>query len=452
MIHGGVPMDTLSLQIRKRFQCDVLVVGGGCAGLSAAVCSARNGADTILVDANGFLGGTATAGLVGPFMTSFDPEGKTQLIRGFFDEFVTEMERRGGAVHPIRATVGTGYSSYRTAGHNNCTAFHDECFKRTAEDICLASGVKLMYHMLLIHAKVTDGNVQAAYFATKDGIYQINAKVFVDCTGDGDLANLSGVPMVKGTETQATTLFFSIRGVDRSALDARMAKVPETRERFYMDQIEHERAMGNYPSYRSKLQIFEGIGGNWLVNMTQMDDVDGTDPLAVTAAEIEGRYQVETVIALLRKYVAGCANVELVKTAPSLGVRETRQIDAEYNMTVEDASNSVRFDDAVFCCSNHMDLHKKGYVDYVVRKSNTPYYFPYRGLQAKNVGNLLAAGRCAGAQREVMGAIRVMPPCFAMGQAAGTAAAMAVISGVSPKELDPGKLQQKLISDGVYIA
>ena len=185
--------------------------------------------------------------------------------------------------------------------------------------------------------------------------------------------------------------------------------------------------------------------------MAQSDEVDGLDPKQITDAEVDGRKQCYAIVKFLRKYVSGCENCELVATAADLGVRETRRIEGVYTVTTEDAKNSVKYPDPIFCCANSMDIHKKGYVDYVARNTNEPFYVPYRALLPLNVDNLLVAGRCAAAERPVMAAIRVMPPCFAMGQAAGTAAAMAVKEGLGPKQIDSDKLIATLKEDGVYL-
>ena len=447
-------MNTISLPVAKELSCDVLVVGGGCAGLAAAVCSARTGAKTMLVDKNGYLGGTATAGMVGPFMTSYDTAGKTQLIVGFFDEFVRRMEAEGGAVHPSKGTICSAYSSYRTAGHKNLSHFDIECYKSVSEKMCKENGVQIMYHMMFLASDTEDGKVTAAYFATQGGIYKVSAKVFVDCSGDAVLAKASGVTMQYGNEhgqQQAATLFFTVKGVDKEKMDAYMIPAETMEKRFYMDTIIEARKRGEYPSNRNKIQLFEAINGEWLVNMTQVDDVDVYSAEAATEAIMEGREQVSAIIAFLKKYVAGCENITLMKTADQLGIRESGHIIGEYVMTVEDAVNSVRFDDAVFCCSNSIDIHTPNGVTYVERKSDDPYYFPLRSLIAKDVENLLVAGRCASTESEIMAAVRVMPPCFAMGQAAGTAAGIIANDNVKAKDVSVPKVIDTLKKDGVYL-
>lgn len=453
---GSALAENVTLPIVRTETCDVLVVGGGPAGIAAAVCSARHGARTILAERNGYLGGMATAGLVGPFMTATTPKGEKQLIRGFFDEFVRTMEAQKGAIHPSKAQIGS-FSSYRDRGHYGMTTFDPEVMKRVAETTCRAAGVELRYHLLFVKAEVSGGCIAAAYFATKAGIWKIEARNFVDCTGDGDVAFSAGVPTVYGDgngDVQASSLFFRIRGVDKAKMDAHDAECRARKDRntrFYAKEIKAARAAGEFPIWRNKVEVYEGMDGNWIVNMGQSDGVNGTDPKQVTDAEITGREQARIIVAFLRKYVKGCENCELAQSADQLGVRESRRIVGEYVLTDEDVKNSVRFPDSVFCCANHMDIHRKGYVEYVTRKTDAPYFIPYRSLVASGVANLLVAGRCASAERPVMAAIRVMPPCFAMGQAAGTAAALSVKNDVVPKQLPAGELVSALRRDGVYL-
>lgn len=447
---------TVNLPVTRTFDCDVLVIGGGAAGISTAISSARHGAKTILAERNGVLGGTATAGLVAPFMSSTTPDGNTLLIRGVFEEFVNNMIAENGAIHPLDAQIGS-WTAYRDRGHHGLTTFDYECFKRTADKMCKDSGVELLYHLLFVKAEVKKGHIKAAYFATKDGVWKITAKTYVDCTGDGDVAFQAGAPYVYGDgegDIQASSLFFTVRGVDKAAMDAHneaCKKADDFEGQFYMREILAAREAGEFPMWRQKIALFENLDGTYTVNMGQSDGVDGLDPKQVTEAEISGREQAAIIVKFLRKYVKGCENCELAATAADLGVRETRRIVGEYVVTAEDAKNSVSYPDAVFCCANHMDIHRKGRVEYVARNTNDPYYFPYRALVPQNVDNLLCAGRCASAERPVMAAIRVIPPCFAMGQAAGTAAAMSALNGVSPKNVDTEKLVEALKADGVYL-
>jgi len=448
--------DEVKLKVTRTFDCDVLVIGGGMAGTSSAISAARHGAKTILAERNGCLGGTATSGLVAPFMTSTTPDGKTFLIRGTYEELVNRMIEQNGAIHPLDAKIGS-WTAYRDKGHRGLTTFDYETLKRTLEKMCTESGVELMYHMLFVKADTHKGKITAAYFATKAGIWKVTAKNYIDCTGDGDLAADAGVPTVYGDgegDVQAVSMFFTVRGVDKAKMDAHNADClarGDYEGQWYMNEIKAAREAGEFPSWRNKIALFENLDGSYSVNMAQSDGVDGLDPKQVTDAEVDGRAQIEAIVKFLRKYVSGCENVVLEATADQLGVRETRRIVGEYTVTTEDAKNAVKYPDPIFCCACSMDIHKKGRVEYVARNTNDPFYVPYRSLLPVNVSNLLVAGRCMAAERPVMAAIRVMPPCFAMGQAAGTAAALSCKAGIPPKEVDAQLLVSTLREDGAYI-
>ena len=448
--------DSVTLKVTREMECDVLVVGGGAAGIGAAICSARHGAKTILAERNGCLGGMATSGLVAPFMSSTTPDGQTLLIRGVFEELVDRMIAQGGAIHPLDAKIGT-WTAFRDKGHHGLGTFDYECLKRTTEQMCVEAGVDLMYHLLFVKADKKGDKITAAYFATKDGIWKIKAKNYIDCTGDGDIAAEVGVPYVYGDGeggVQAVSVFFTVRGVDGKAMarhNEDCIRRGDYEGQWYMNEIKAAREAGEFPSWRNKIALFENLDGSYTVNMAQSDDVDGLDPKQVTDAEVEGRAQIDKIVKFLRKYVKGCENCTLDATADQLGVRETRRIEAVYTVTTEDAKNSVSYPDPIFCCANHMDIHRKGYVEYVARNTNDPFYIPYRALLPVGISNLLVAGRCAGAERPVMAAIRVIPPCFAMGQAAGTAAAISVADGVCPQNIDSQKLISTLRADGVYL-
>lgn len=444
----------VKLPITREFECDVLVIGGGPSGIAAATCAARHGANTILAERNGCLGGMATSGLVAPLMSSTTKDGKTLLIRGIFEEFVDSLIVQGGAIHPLDAQIGS-WTAYRDRGHHGLTTFDYECFKRTAESFCTKAGVNLLYHLLFVKAETKGDKITSCYFATKDGIWKITAKNYIDCTGDGDLAYQAGAPYIYGDGEdgiQAASLFFTVRNVDKAAMDAHneaCKKADDFEGQFYMREILAAREAGEFPMWRQKIALFENLDGTYTVNMGQSDGVDGLDPKQVTDAEIDGRIQADIVVKFLRKYVKGCENCELDKTAADLGIRETRRVVGEYTVTRDEALAQTRYPDPIFICQNNMDIHKKGYVDYV--NIEEPYYIPYRILVPQKVSNLLVAGRCASAERPVMAAIRVIPPCFAMGQAAGTAAALCAKDGVAPKALDADKLVTTLKADGVYL-
>lgn len=458
-------MKNIQLSVNRSYSCDVLVVGGGVAGISAAICAARGGAGVILAERDGCLGGTASVGLVGPFMSAMDPTGKMQVIRGFFDEFVGRMEAAGGAVHPKDCPGGNGHSAYRIKGHIGVTPFDPECLKLTAEQMCEEAGVKILYHMMLCSCETEEEQtIKTAYFATKAGIYEISANVFIDCSGDADLAYMSGAPTVFGDEngsTQVSSVFFTVDGVDKELLHKNhVDKYPEEThkpQRYFEDVIRDAQIAGTFPCGRSRVSAFESVGGVWRINMTQYDkQIDFADPEGVTDAEITCRKQIYPLIDFLKKTVPGFANIRLLQSANALGVRESRRICGEHMLSIEDLKNGTVFEDAICVVGSAVDFHGSQKSDgsydgkYYVA-GNDPMQVPYRCLQPQKVENLLVAGRCVSADQLTHSAIRVMPPCFAMGEAAGTAAAMAVRTGKTVKQIDIGALQNLLRKNGVYL-
>ncbi len=446
-------MKTATINIQKEYNCDVLVAGGGVCGFASAVAAARAGAKVILCEASGVLGGIATSGLVGPFMTCYDAKGENQIIRGIFSEVVDKMISEGGAIHPSKCYNDTSYSGYRQKGHDGVTPFSAETLKRVTESICIESGVKLLYHSRVIGCDCENGVIKRAYIATPAGIEEIIAKQFIDTTGNASLAYAAGAETSFGDENglvQTASTFFQIIGVDREKLDAHMRANPDMRPRFYMDEIVKAREEGLFPCGTPKLRIYEAMDGIWRVNMAQVDECfDATDTEALTAAEIEQRGQIHSIFNFLKNNVAGCENIKLLNSAPEIGVRESRRIVGKTIFTGEDAEHSRHKDEQIAVCSNSIDIHLKTEVKYVVCKNN--YYIPFSCLVSKNIKNLLAAGKCMSADKYAFAAVRVMPPCFAMGEAAGIAAAIASKENIHSSEVDVKKLQKMIVENGGYL-
>jgi hypothetical protein len=440
-------------------EADVLVVGGGPAGIGAAVAAGRNSAKTVLVERFGFLGGNATAGLVGPFMTSYSQDGKIELIKGVFEELVERAEALGGAIDPGKVEGGTEYASFITYGHHRVTPFDPEIVKLVAAEMCLEAGVELRLHTFMVDSIAEDGAVGGIVVASKSGLEAIRAKVTVDCSADADVATRAGVPFHQGRQqdglTQPMTLFFRLANVDDEGVKQYIADHPED-HRPYAGVVREARERGEFPIPR------EGIGiyltpqpGIWRVNTTRLQRLDGTNVLDLTKAEIEGRKQVMFLLKFLRERCPGFERCSLLDTAATIGVRETRRIVGEYTLTAEDLQTGREFDDVIALCGYPMDIHSPtgtgGTMTPDATQSANVYQIPYRCLVPVQVQNLLVAGRCVSATHEALGAIRVMPPAFAMGQAAGTAGALAAAEGVAPRRVPVPWLQETLVANGAYL-
>ena len=432
---------------------EILVVGGGCAGIAAAVCAARRGHRTLLAERSFSLGGTATEGMVGPFMTCSDPEGKVELIKGFFRELVERMIAEGGALESMLIPNCKGYSSWHMFGHQNVTPFNIETLKIVAEDLCREAGVELLYGVTACDVLRRDSSIDGVCFQAKEGMILIKPKFVIDCTGDADIAALAGCPVQKGDpetgEMQAASLFFLIEGVDEAVLDERCRTRGWESLRF-MDEIEQAVQNGEYPVPRRRLGVYKSCDdGTWKVNATRIPDVDGTCSRDLTRIAVEGRQQVRAIFRFLKKYVHGFENIRLLGSASMPGVRETRRIQGDFILQEESLVRGEVFPDAIAVCSNSRDNHKGLIGKYI--PSTTSYTLPYRVLVPRDADNLLAAGRNVSCSRPVLSAIRVMPPCFALGQAAGNAAALAVETGSTNSGIDVQELRKRLRAENAVV-
>ena len=437
---------------------DVLVVGGGPAGIGAAVSAGRNGARTVLVERFGFLGGNATAGLVGPFMTSYSLDGKEHLIRGVFDELVQRAEALGGAIHPSKIEGGTDYSGFIVHGHHRVTPFDPEAVKIVAAEMCAEAGVEPRLHTFVVDALVEDDAVAGVVVTSKSGLQAIRAKVTIDCSADADIAASAGAPFHKGRDQdglmQPMTLFFRIANVDDEKVNTYIAAHPED-NRPFQSVVTAARERGEFPIPRPGIGLYKTPrAGVWRINTTRLQKLDGTDVRDLTTAEIEGRKQVLFLLEFFRKYCPGLESCTLLDTAATIGVRETRRIVGEYTLTTDDLVSGGDFEDVIALCGYPVDVHPPEGAGGALREdlpTANAYQIPYRCLVPIQTNRLLVAGRCVSATHEALGAIRVMPPSFAMGQAAGTAAALAVAEGVEPRNVPIPWLQETLTKQGAYL-
>ena len=443
---------------------DVLVVGGGPSGIGAAVGAARTGAKTTLVEHYGFVGGAATAGLVGPFMTSFSKDGHTQIIGGVFDELVRRMEEICGAVHPERVRAGSAEAGYYVFGHDHVTPFEPEALKLVADEMLEESGVHLLYHTTFIEPLMDGQWIRGAVIHNKSGLQAITAQVVIDCTGDADVAHRAGVPTLKGRSqdglTQPMTMFFRVANVNDEVVDAYVDQHPEERGRLFHSIVETAKRQGDFPIMRDKAGIYRTQEkGVWRVNTSRLQGLDGTDASDLAYAELHGRKQVHILMRFFRKYLPGFENATLMDTAVQIGVRETRRIIGEFTLTAADLSSGKHFDDVIVLGSFPIDLHPAvgdgGGTDTGLAmglETATVYEIPYRCLVPKEIEQLLVAGRSVSGTREAIAAIRIMPTCIALGHAAGVAGAIAVADEAPVRDIEIDKLHRILLSQGVILS
>jgi len=451
---------------QKSFKTKVLVIGGGPAGTCAAVASARNGAETMVVESGGCLGGMATQGLVGPFMTCYDATGEQMIIRGLFEEIVDKMVELKGAIHPKDVRPTSPYTAWITAGHDHLTPFTPEAMKYVLDQLAVSAGVKVLYHTSFVEPIMDGDTVKGAVVLMKNGLARIDADIVIDCTGDADVAFRAGVPCTFGNpETggvQPASLFFYINNVDSKALEAdvkkhlhEFRKVDGVSYRALHWWVEKAEAAGDWHISRKSVNIYKSVKDDeWAVNTTRIAKVDATDSESLTAAEIKGREQVQEVMNFFHKYVPGCENATLKASGSTIGIRESRHIAGKTTLQVQDLIAGVVPEDSIVLCSNSVDIHGSGgsnRTQYMTIEGGRWYGVPFSCLVPQNVNGLLVAGRSLSASSDAAGAVRVMPPVMAMGQAAGTAAALCVAKGCSLDGLDFADLKAALLADKVFL-
>ena len=438
---------------------NVLVVGSGPAGLAAAIAAARSGASVRLVERFGYLGGNLTAGLVGPCMTSFSLDGETQLVRGVFDEFVRRMEARGGAVHPSETKGGTPYSGFIRFGHEAVTPFDPEAAKRVAQEMVLEEDIDLWLHTWAADTVVEDGTLRGVVVLNKSGMTYLPADSVIDATGDGDIAASAGAEFAMGRDSdglmQPMTLFFRIGNVDDEAVEQYKREHPE--ELFPFESVVEEATRsGRYTLPRRGVQLFKTLEpGVWRINTTRVLGLDGTDAADLTRAEITARRQVDLLMDFFRNELPGLAECRLIDTAATVGVRESRRITGEYELTLDDLVTGQHFEDVIAVAGYPVDIHSpssnQGPFDDGIPPTANEYQIPYRSLVPAEVDGLLVTGRCISATHEALAAVRVMPPSFAMGEAAGIAAAQAAATGGPVRSVDLPQVQAELLRRGAYL-
>ncbi len=454
----------VSIEVQEKIDCDVLVIGGGPAGIAAAVASARQGAKAALLEQYSCVGGMATVGLVGPFMTAFDTAGREQIVKGIFDELVNRMVDLGGAIHPSEVAAGTDYVSFIHEAHHNATPFDPEIMKYVAMEMLLEANVDVRLHTRLISAQTSGKNrIEHVVFYDKGGLALAKSVIYVDSTGDGDLAALAGNPFEKGRredgKLQPATMFLRIGGVDDEKVAEWAREYLKPGERLFESVVAKAKREGAFPENCPR----ESVGmyrqprkGEWRINTSRILGVDGTDPDSLTQAEIEGRRQAIALVQFFNRYCPGMEKAYLIDTGAQVGIRETRRIIGKYMLTRDDVQQARRFDDAIARYSFYLDIHnpdgggqethERLYIE------GGPYFeIPYRCLVPNLITNLLISGRCISADHQANGAVRVMPACFATGQAAGTAAAMASENGCEPQEVNVQDLRKILMDNGCVL-
>jgi hypothetical protein len=425
---------------------EVVVVGGGPAGIMAATAAARTGRSTILLERYGYLGGAGTAGGLSTFCgLHANVHGEhRQVIHGLADDLLERMDALQGLNEPHLSFEG------RIAAQ----AYDIAAYKLAADDLLTGAGARLLYHAMVVGAiKTAEDRIDTVLIESKSGRHAIRGQIFIDCSGDGDLAAWTGAPFEKGGDGHPMlypSLMFRINGVDA----ARAGRAWETVGRL-MDEAERagtHQFPRKRPIVRPQRNPLE-----WRANLSQIVNpdgtpVDGTDVEELSYGEIVGRRQVRYAFDFIREVTPGFEDSYIVDIAPQIGIRETRRILGEYRLTESDILDCADFPDSIGVNGWPVEAHVAGDVEIRWQRGARGFnQLPFRMIVPQAVDNLYVAGRCASMTHEGQSSARVSGPCFAMGQAAGTAADLALKAGTSCRDVDLTLLRDRLLGDGAYL-
>jgi FAD dependent oxidoreductase len=418
---------------------EVVVLGGGPAGIAAAAAAGRAGRSTILVERYGFLGGAGTAaGLANFCGLHANVNGEHRhVVHGIADDILSRLKSMDALAAP-HVLFG---------GRIQAQAYDVSAYKLVADQVLAAAKVRPLFHALAVGYR--DGHLLVE---TKSGRRAIGGSVFIDCSGDGDLACWAGAPYEVGDgkgNMLYPSMMYRIGGVDPQ-------KAGNAWERIAALMEEAERAGRRFPRKKPILRP-QPNPVEWRANLTQMRNPDGSAGSGIDAAQLsygeaEGRRQVWDTFHFIREKAPGFERSYIADIAPQLGIRETRRIGGVYQLTEEDVLDCADFPDAIGVNGWPVEEHKAGDVEFRFQRSPRGYnQLPYRMLVPLGVDNMLVAGRCASMTHGGQSAARVSGACFAMGEAAGSAAHLALRFGVAPPDLDIGELQTHLMENGVWL-
>lgn len=412
---------------------DVVVVGGGPSGVCAAVSAARKGMKTLVVEAAPMLGGMATSALVGPFMTNFDRNGEEPTVKGIFAEIVERLEKYSAAFSSENIENNSIYTSFIKRYHRHVTPFDSFYLEIVLDEMLREAGVEILCYTQFADVIAQGGQINYAVLTAPQGMLCVAGKIFIDCTGNASVAEKAGVPTYKGEETsgipQPGTLMFEVDGVDEETVIAHGTR-PER-----------------------PVKIYRTPKGKYKVNHFHVYNVDATNAKSLTDAHSAARHQVLDAFRILHDETPGFENAKIAAVASVFGVRESRHIEGDYKITVQDVAEGTKFDDRIAVYGFGMDVHNRNESEkgnFKIEIANR-YYIPYSAMLPKKCNNLLVAGKTISCESQAVGGMRCMPAAMAMGQAAGIAAAISLQNDTDLRSISIDDLQKQLRDLGAIL-
>ncbi len=446
-------------QTPVNYTCDVVVAGGGTAGVVAALSAARNGAKTILVDRYNFLGGTLLNG-AGPLHSfynlykAFPGAKKVQCVRGLPSEIVDRLVQAGGSPGHLEQEKGGNYDSV-------ITIIDWEIFKEVIFDMMEEAGVQVLLHTMVVDVIKEGSTVKGLIIEGKSGREAIEAKVVIDTTGDADVSAFAGAPFVKKHETTKVGMPFGMFNVDMPRLVAFLEEHDMVNQIIHADKGSETDDIIRLGFELKKIPIFKEFmdkTGMWgplgisryegdysYINSASLAAIDATDTVTLSKAEITLRKQAMTLARMLKEHIPGFEKAFVYWTPVSIGVRYTRCVECGHDMTLDEIVNCARFDDEVMLYGFH-DMAPR-----VMIKDAGYYGIPYRALLPNNVEGLLVAGRMITSEFQAHMSTRNTVSCMAQGEAVGAAAALSARQNVAPRDLDVQLLRKALRDQGVFL-
>ena len=427
-------------EIPVAYTGDVIVAGAGPAGLIAAVSARRAGADKVLlVEKHGCIGGMMTAGGVMNLRQFSDTAGHL-AARGVPYEFAKFIRSMGGTMQE------PGEADFEPEKYGHIRQEPEIC-KYAAQKFCEQNGVGILLHTMIVGAVTEHNKLNGIIVENKSGRQLLKSKVIIDATGDGDVIAYSGAAFEKesGDIVQPMTLTFVLA-------NAAVGQWPVTLTAEQRALHKKLYAEGKYPVKHDGFGLFAGFHKNEVYCNATRCPGDSTNAWDLTAAELECRRQIFEIVRYFRKYMKGYENCYVKNSGIQIGLRESRRLRGVYTLTKQDITNYTEFEDSVMRNNYMFDMHSPGETTEHTPLDRGKYYtIPYRCLIPEKTDGLLAAGRCISVTREALSSSRVMVSCMALGQAAGTAAALAVRSGTEPRDIDVKELKRLLIDEGALV-